>query len=106
MKKIRHHYIYVETNFKPSRTYGGGTYVLAIHKVEGVGKTRRVGDVTACTRSHKGPEHEVWTLIQKDLPPALLKKIHKVKMPSSSGPQHYIPWGLKDTFGVLIHSVG
>jgi len=103
--KIKHHYIFTETNFKPSRTYGGGNYTLAVWKVEGVGKLRRIGTASACTRAHKGQDHEAWSqCVQADLPPALLKKIRKVPMPNSSGPMHYIPGNIKE-FGVWIQEI-
>lgn len=99
-RNVRHHYVITETAWKPSRTYGGGTYTLTVWKVEAVGKLRRVGQATACTRAHKGRDHEAWSqVILADLPPTLARRVRK------AGRVDYIPSGLTADFGVKIEEI-
>ncbi len=97
---LKHHYIFTESNFKTSRNYGGGTYTLTVWKNEGIGKLRRVGTCQACTRAHKGKDHEAWSdVIMPDLPPALLKQIK-----AKHGSAHYIPQDI-GFFGIKITEI-
>jgi len=105
--KFRHHYLFSQTDWKPSRTYGGGVYTLTVWKNEGVGKLRRVGTVKACTRAHKGRDHEAWTAcILPDLPAPLRKRILSITPPASgANPAHYIPYASRE-MGLKIEEIG
>lgn len=61
--KIKKHYFYTFLNRKTSRTYGGEDYTLAVFENKGRGKFVKLGEVSRCTRGHKGYDSEAWGVV-------------------------------------------
>jgi hypothetical protein len=61
--KIKRHFFYIKKKETISRTYGGSNYTLAIYEIKKKGEVINCGEVSACTRGHKGESSEAWGLI-------------------------------------------
>ena len=59
--KIKHHIVFTVGNVKVSRTYGGCNYTVSVYENKGRGRLVYLGERTACTRGHKGSDHEAWS---------------------------------------------
>lgn len=78
--KIKQSFLLVESKRVISKTYGGSTYTLQIYENNGVGKIVHIGEVTACTRGHKGEESEAFTRILQlqAIKPVIKKQIDRL----------------------------
>ena len=92
-------FIYVCTDRKYSRTYGGSTYTLKVHEVKG-SRLVYVGEVTACTRAHRGEDSEAWAVVANKYP-----KLAKRVIEAGAEPGYY-SWGYGEKAGVKLQSLG
>jgi hypothetical protein len=83
-----YNFVFTEKSRKVSRTYGGSTYTLAVYEIV---KNEFVflGEVTACTRGHKGEESEAWTVIAEKRPQVLKTLANRIKKAAGEEDHYY-----------------
>lgn len=100
---MNRHFFFVCTSRTTSRTYGGSNYTLAVYENKGRGKFVHLGNVSACTRAHKGEVHEAWGVVLAKFP-RLGKRIAALEGERyQSG--HY-SWQYRDLYGVRVDDMG
>lgn len=105
--KVKQHFIAIESKRTISRTYGGSNYTLQIYENKGPGELVHLGEVSACTRGHKGEASEAWGKIVdlKAVKPSIMKKIKiAAKDPENKNYSFfsYWSWKMADLFGVVL----
>lgn len=98
--KVSRHFIYVCSERKYSRTYGGSTYTLKVYEFKGKGKLEYVGSVTACTRGHRGEESEAWSVVANKFPKLAQKVI------DAGAQQGYYSFRDGEAAGVKLQNLG
>jgi hypothetical protein len=110
--KIKRHFLYSKIKSSVSRMYGGEDYTLALYENQGRGKIVRLGEVSACSRAHKGEEHEAWSAIFAKLPKraqsAMMKHPAVVETNGRTNGGHfpqYCGWSLREALGIKLDSI-
>ena len=81
-----YNFVYVEKKRTISRTYGGSNYTLAVYEIV-KGELVHLGDVSACTRGHKGEDSEAWSVVIEKRPNVL--KTLKKRIAQTKGENSY-----------------
>ena len=71
-------FIFTEKSRTISRTYGGSNYTLAVYEVKNANTINHIGNVSACTRGHKGEISEAWDVVFNHLPKRLQNKAKRL----------------------------
>jgi hypothetical protein len=105
----KQYFYYTEKKRTISRTYGGSDYTLNIYESKR-GNMVHIGEVSACTRGHKGEESEVYTKIIElgKIKPAIMDLIKKaIADPKNKNYnyEHYYTRSMGDKFGLIIKSL-
>lgn len=105
--KTKQHFIAIESKRTISRTYGGSNYTLQIYENKGKGDLIPIGEVSACTRGHKGETSEAWGKIVelKAVKPSLMKQIIEAQKKDENKNYNFISywsWKMEEMFGIKL----
>lgn len=70
--KVKREFLWLITDVKISRTYGGSDYTVRVFENKGRGKVVLVGENRCCTRAHRGEVHEAFGVVMNQD-----QKLHK-----------------------------
>lgn len=94
----KRHFIYTKIKSRIDRTYGGENYTLAVYENKGRGKIVRIGEISKCSRSHKGEPSEAWGVAFDSLSKREQNRLRKLSSDGRNGPgmnQYWLSWEME-----------